>query len=527
MKRMYLLTLILFIFSCDLPDFKTDPMTNDSGDKSVLEVLLSESVIDPPIKGTAFVANEFGIAKANLIWDSVPFASYYEVYSSRDGENFEFKKYASENSFSEDILDFSSDLVYYKLRSVTTEGMKSGFSPSYMLSLTESKEVGSVEDLFVSKGVSKNIVLTWIPSHKAFSYTILRRETGSSEFSIVNDRYIPIDPSSSSFSWTDRGAESSRYYDYQIIPVNEVGFSGLPSPVAIKGFSYPSAVNCSATKGSFVRGVAGSNGYSEDYSVIDISWMVSKGILYSDGTYDEVSADKWDVYSVFDPTSSDYLTLDQVFDINIENPKPLNAFYEFDGSFLTRGLESFSQSVSDPRLFYKDAEVDGIPYVQWVYRLGISDIQIPEIEFNSSWEKFYYFRIAGIYNSSEFNEYISPFSSMSRGFAANPEAMNFEPSDFSFSASASGSSITILLPPMIDTESGVEVQKYEIMKRIAGSLNYDLLVSIDSSSQLEYQYEDTGLDSGAYEYAIRFVGTDGIRTHFTDSVIVVVGGNDE
>jgi len=545
-KFFLLLWISFFLFvSCNMLKSSGD-LTNGTVD-SVLNGIVGGAPLLPPkdLSSIGYFLDSGPVIE--ISWGNVEFAYEYKVYrsDSRDGE-FILLGGVDSTRFRDSVslsTGASSVSYYYSVKAVNSNSISSGFSvPVEGKLIRDAIFDGKVLNVLVSKGREDGISVRWTPSEGAAYFKIERSFSGLSDFVTIKEDYIPTNPDAEEYFYFDSSVPSALYCDYRVTPFDRFGGAGITSSVALKGFSYPGAEQLIASHGHYVRGdVSGS-----DFSMIELSWRVKSSILNSAGENFPILPDSWWTGVVYSPSSSVYNNIVDIVDPLFAGDdvlKPLAEYASSDSrySHLTDGLivdgdndvdtnpESWTHSSTIDSLFFRkiyDNESERF-YYSYRQRFWIDDMAVTG-EFSSSWNRekpiYYYFKISAIYNEHCFNEYSTPLSSISRGFAADPTAYNFDDSSIAIISSwLPSSGVSIQFNKMEEGSPATEISKYRIYRRELDAFNYTLKAEIIASGLDTYEAFDASAKEGVtYCYALSFIGANSLESHFTAPVIISI-----
>lgn len=523
------------VFSCVYPEIYQIDLTNDGDNKSntVLAGLAGNPALMPPSELTYLAELNGTTLNWRLSWDAVPFAVKYAIFLTDEAGSF-FTECGSAESNSwthqETVAVHQIEkTTFFAVQAINSNKSASGYTCILKAEFRKvNSAISAVDTIFISKGTETGVLVTWLPAPGAVRYRIDRARSGG-EMITVNNSFIPLNLDDERFSWLDRNIEESLLYDYRVTGFDQYGASGLPGPIAEKGFVWPGAMDFDVSPGSRVRGIEGST----EYSVIDLKWICPAYTMTASGIEDPIFADDWEIMTAVNPSDLNYTALKDIYSSAAGVQEELTCLKLFDPGLADIGVhlvdnltsDGFTQHSTNSQLFYKSftSSVDGRIYYQFVYRLLVEDNSFPLIGFTSAWDFLYYFQARAIYNQGSFDEEKTLYSPVMRGFAANPSAVTFDETTYPMVYNLNPDLTVEFTFNAVEQSPGVEVASYRLYRREKRSFNYNLIVETAANSQVQYILKDESASKGMiYEYAGAFIDTSGRRSHFTISAEIAV-----
>lgn len=158
---------------------------------------------------TAKITGVASSGKPKISWNAVPHATEYQIYrSTSKSSGYEHLKTTSSTSFT-DTTAKAGKTYYYKVRSVSGDGIKSDFSAP----VSRCCDLRQPEVTAKNVSSSGKIKLSWKKVSGAEKYMIYRKSSSGGSYSRI--------ATTASTSYTDSSAKAGTKYYYKVMAVHE------------------------------------------------------------------------------------------------------------------------------------------------------------------------------------------------------------------------------------------------------------------------------------------------------------------
>ncbi|NIK23644.1 fibronectin type III domain-containing protein [Paenibacillus lupini] len=278
-----------------------------TGAGGYLNGLVIEEVVDAaPAAPASLAVTSLTSSSVTLAWNSVDGAAQYSIYraSGADSEPTLLGQTA-ETTYSDTTVAVGSGYTYY-VSATGASGLESELStPASVSEIPAPQPPAAPAGVAVDEVKADSVKLSWNVAEGAVSYKVLRSEDAAGPFAEIGQSTSP--------SYTDTTADTSKRYYYQIIAVNDAGESTTSSTVSSTEYVPPVEL----PEGGVQRFDFGPGELADGYIRVAASTKYSSSLKYGFTDPTKVTAvDR----STTDPIKSDFAQVqDTSFNIDLPN----------------------------------------------------------------------------------------------------------------------------------------------------------------------------------------------------------------